>query len=379
MSAFRLEPLKLLVIGKTGVGKSAFCNFLFRSEIFQSNVGEAVTKGINSQKFCIKDVRVEIYDTEGFEVSNFNSIQTEIDNLIIKNSSSKITKNIQGVFYLLNASSARIEDFELNLIRKLSNSYALPVFVILTHVDVATSEQIKNITEIIKKNEMINIISLCTVQKTLRGGRKSLSDENLIKYHDELSKLFLNTSGRYYLYHNIFIAFENIKYEMQNLKQKISKEIEKNNFSILNITEWGEKFEDIGKMFDKNLELMSSRVEDIISQHEQISSAIDPHITSNVYSDIVDELSDFDFDEDVIMNKIESLKNIKDNSEILENNEGVFEKIWAGLSLAKMAVMSESTIKNILEEGFSLLELAIDDKINYVENKFKQESWICEK
>jgi len=46
-----LEPLKLLVIGKTGVGKSAFCNFFFGEDIFESNIGEAVTKNINSHKF----------------------------------------------------------------------------------------------------------------------------------------------------------------------------------------------------------------------------------------------------------------------------------------------------------------------------------------
>lgn len=375
MNKFKLEPLKLLVIGKTGVGKSAFCNFLFGEEVFESAVGEPVTEGIQSHQFKLEDIDVSVYDTEGIEVSNAKEWKNRLDDLI--GYSYKKTEKVHGIFYLINSSSARVEDFEIDLINELSDRN-MPIFVILTHEDVAKPEQLTGIKKQLESIKGINIISTCTIQKKLRGGRLSVSDKDLEASHTNLVTLFLETSGKYYLYDNLFLMLDTFEVTMSDLRRKVLREISEANLSIFNITEWEEKLEGIGENLESFLEGFEPELESMSDKLEGVSYALSPYIKSNPFEDFFEKLDD-NFNIDFEIDQIKSLKSIQEDADILEDGEGFFLKLGAGLSLGYKAVTAESTLKEIAKDGINLISRFLNKQVYEVEDSFIRESWVYKK
>lgn len=373
MNEYRLELLKLLVVGKTGAGKSEFCNFLFGKKVFESAAGKPVTEGIQEHQFKLGDTDVIVYDTEGIEVSNAQGWEDKLDT-VIRPSYKRIEK-IHGIFYLINASSARIEDFEIDLIKKFSNNYNMPVFVVLTHKDIAKPEQISSIKLQLKLIEGINFFSICTIQKNLRGGRVSVSNEELKEYHIKLITLFQKTSGRYYLYDNVFKMFDVFEITISNLRRKILREISDVNFSIFNITEWEDKFDGITENLEKLLESFEPQLEGMIEQFKEASDALSPHVKSNPFEDIIEKIYN-SIDINFEIEQIKSLKSIQDDIDVLENGEFFVSKLGAGITLAYKSVTAESTMKEIAEDGFELLVEFLDKRVFETKNQFNKESWV---
>ena len=59
--------VKILLLGKTGVGKSSFVNYLFDKELAQTGVGLPITQETTMYKSEVNGVDVEVYDTKGLE------------------------------------------------------------------------------------------------------------------------------------------------------------------------------------------------------------------------------------------------------------------------------------------------------------------------
>ena len=58
-----LEPVNVLVVGKTGVGKSTLINNVFREPLAKVGQGKPVTK--HFKKITKEGIPVNIYDTKG--------------------------------------------------------------------------------------------------------------------------------------------------------------------------------------------------------------------------------------------------------------------------------------------------------------------------
>ncbi|XP_060780993.1 GTPase IMAP family member 4-like [Neoarius graeffei] len=66
MAAFEREPLRLVLLGKTGVGKSATGNSIFGEKVFKSEArATSVTKECTSETRIINKQRITITDTPG--------------------------------------------------------------------------------------------------------------------------------------------------------------------------------------------------------------------------------------------------------------------------------------------------------------------------
>jgi uncharacterized protein (DUF697 family)/predicted GTPase len=123
-----LEPVNILLIGKSGVGKSTLINSVFREKIADTGTGKPVTKHL--QKISREDVPVTLYDTRGLELSPEvqKQVQGEIFSVIDENKGTK--EAIHVAYYCIQATSSRIEDSEIDMIQAISEK--IPVVLVLT-------------------------------------------------------------------------------------------------------------------------------------------------------------------------------------------------------------------------------------------------------
>lgn len=150
-----LSPVNILVIGKSGVGKSTLVNTIFREKIAATGIGKPVTKHL--QKITRKDVPITIYDSRGLELSPEvqGQVREEIFSLVEAKKGSN--EEIHLAYYCIQATSSRIEEEEIKLIEEIAQK--IPVIIVLTQ---SIGEQSKEFHEYIK-NMNINAIAVHSV------------------------------------------------------------------------------------------------------------------------------------------------------------------------------------------------------------------------
>jgi small GTP-binding protein len=138
----------ILVIGKTGVGKSTLINAVFGEDVAKTGIGARITEGI--QEYNIKShlitPLIKIYDTPGLQLFS----REEIANLINTVSRLIKTEPIHIVWYCINAQSNRFEKTEEDWIREISTQ-EVPIILILTK---AISDNNSEFLDYLKKQEL---------------------------------------------------------------------------------------------------------------------------------------------------------------------------------------------------------------------------------
>lgn len=132
-----LKKLNIIVVGKSGVGKSTLINSLFRGNFAETGLGRPVTDEI--RKIEKKDYPMAIYDTPGFELSKGQQtkVKDEILELINKGFASKdINDAIHCIWYCINVGGNRtFDETEIAWLRELTESNKVtqvPIIVVLT-------------------------------------------------------------------------------------------------------------------------------------------------------------------------------------------------------------------------------------------------------
>ena len=124
----------VIVVGKTGVGKSTLINSFIGKEFAQTGIGEPITQTVTSYQSEL--VPVQLYDTRGLELDNKaqSKVRKEIFSEIKNNTPLKRLKGedkkIDVCWYCLDSTLGRIEDTDIEWIDALS--LELPVIVVLT-------------------------------------------------------------------------------------------------------------------------------------------------------------------------------------------------------------------------------------------------------
>lgn len=132
-----LNKLNIIVVGKSGVGKSTLINSLFRGNFAKTGLGRPVTDEI--RKIEKKDYPMAIYDTPGFELSKGqqNKVKDEIIELINKGCASKdVNDVIHCIWYCINVGGNRtFDETEIAWLKELTESNKItqvPIIVVLT-------------------------------------------------------------------------------------------------------------------------------------------------------------------------------------------------------------------------------------------------------
>ncbi len=132
-----LKTLNVMILGKTGVGKSTLINNMFNQKLAETGVGKPVTDKI--RKITKSDFPLAIYDTPGLELGGENTVDLlleEITGEIDKGiKSGDISNAIHCIWYCISTPSHRFEQAEIDFLKKFlgkTSEYDVPVIVVLT-------------------------------------------------------------------------------------------------------------------------------------------------------------------------------------------------------------------------------------------------------
>ncbi|AFY68475.1 GTP-binding protein HSR1-related protein [Thalassoporum mexicanum PCC 7367] len=165
----------ILVIGKTGVGKSTLVNAIFREELTETGTGRPITQHI--RQYYKDGYPVTIYDTPGLELSPQQMEQTQLDvsHLIDELRLESADRHIHVIWYCLNHESGRIEDVEADWLQLLSEIKDVPTVLVLTQT--LTRKQSEFQTYLKSRNLPVNQIV------PLLAKSKLINDEYEVKAH----------------------------------------------------------------------------------------------------------------------------------------------------------------------------------------------------
>ena len=167
-----LTTLNVMVLGKTGVGKSTLINNMFNENLAETGIGKPVTQKI--RKITKPDFPLEIYDTPGLELGGdfaINSLLEEICDEIDKGAKSRdISKAIHCIWYCISTTSHRFEQAEVSFLKKFigqTSGYDIPIIIVLTQ-SYSKNDATSLLKEIQKENlPIVNIVPVLAENYTI--------------------------------------------------------------------------------------------------------------------------------------------------------------------------------------------------------------------
>lgn len=192
----RIEPINILVAGKTGSGKSTLINAVFREKLAETGVGQPITQHV--EKITKEGVPLTLYDTKGLELNPEaqHEVLLALSDLIKSQKEKGPHEAIDIVYYCINSTMARIEPFEIELIEAMAEH--VPVLLILTQ---AIGEKNSDFEKYLNELDMPvqSIIPLLAKTYLIRGeqripayGLQELIDTTLEVVPTEVHKAFIN-------------------------------------------------------------------------------------------------------------------------------------------------------------------------------------------
>ncbi|WP_462350726.1 GTPase domain-containing protein [Fusobacterium varium] len=170
---------RILLLGKTGVGKSSFINYFLGQNVAETGIGKPVTQELKEYEMEHNGMYLNVTDSKGMEVENSEKIKKDIlDRIEKRNGSSNILEWYHTIFYCISVTNARIEKYEIELLRELKGKISQNIHIILTNCDnnvkEEDSEQIKAMKDKLKDElgTNIHIYKVCSVEMKKRNGTK---------------------------------------------------------------------------------------------------------------------------------------------------------------------------------------------------------------
>ena len=168
------KPVRILLIGKTGVGKSSFINYFIGKDVARTASGYPVTQNMTYYESVIGDYPIYIYDTKGLETLDVNyQVQSLIDEIKKHNNSENVFEWFHTIFYCISMANARFENFEVDFIKALSSEISQHIHIILTNCDGHENDakdMHARIRSIFGNNKFLRIYDVVSIEKKKRNG-----------------------------------------------------------------------------------------------------------------------------------------------------------------------------------------------------------------
>lgn len=121
---------RILIVGKTGVGKSTLLNAMFSEQLAEVGVGKPVTQEI--REYESKDFPLIITDSQGLEGKDYEKIVDDLSKYVKQHNSTANEKDaVHLSWFCVNASGGRFEDGEAEIVETI-NKAGIPVIIVLT-------------------------------------------------------------------------------------------------------------------------------------------------------------------------------------------------------------------------------------------------------
>lgn len=254
----------VLILGKSGVGKSSFINYIYGENIRENGAGRPVTEqGLYKVKHELENIIVNIYDTWGLEANKTSDWREIVLNEVNKHNERISIKDwFHTIYYCFSASTARIEDFEIEDIIKPLMSSGNKVTIIITHSDVRGAEEktqgmIKKLLKELPISDS-DIIKVSSERKKLLGGKikEPFGKEKVL--NKLKNNLWKDIKTKIPIQYEEYITSE-IKLWQEEMRSKIDY--------IFNSYELKYTVGSMSKFINENLNVVLSRVDKLTKQY----------------------------------------------------------------------------------------------------------------
>ena len=168
---------KVLLLGKTGVGKSSFINYFIGKDVAEAGGGKPITQELTAYEVNDGKYPLEIFDSKGLEAMEASEQKEELIDLIARRNNGKNVLNWFHTIFYCTSVEKRFEDFEARFIKELQGEISQHVHIILTKCDSVKPGVIQEMKKTIREklgSSKVDIFEVVSVNQKFRDGTEAV-------------------------------------------------------------------------------------------------------------------------------------------------------------------------------------------------------------